>query len=227
VATRLMAGIELSVIIPLGPDEALPEDLLSALPDRPGVERIVSACSPAPSDQAGLRWITGTSGRGRQLNRAADQARGGWLWFLHADSRIDPEVGDRVLRFIRSTDAVIGYCRLRFLDDGPPAVALNALGANWRSRLLGRPYGDQALCVPREAFRQLNGFREDLGRGEDLDFVVRARAAGLRTRCMGPVVETSARRYREHGWLRTTLAHHRAARRLIRDARSAARSTTS
>jgi hypothetical protein len=81
------------------------------------------------------------------------------------------------------------------------------------------PYGDQGLCVPAAAFARLGGFREDLERGEDLDFVVRARRAGLAVRPMGTGLETSARRYRDRGWLKTTLEHQIAAIRLIRGAK--------
>ena len=215
-----MSEVDLSIVIPLGPGDGLPRQLLAALPPGDSDQRIVSATQPAPADlPADVEWIHGERGRGRQLNRGAEAATGQWIWFLHADSRLEAGAVERVHAFIRLSEAVIGYCRLRYLDDGPPAAALNALGANWRSRFLGRPYGDQGLCLPRDAFWRLGGFREDLVRGEDLDFVVRARGVGLRTRCMGPTIWTSARRYRERGWLRTTLEHRRNARRLIRDAR--------
>lgn len=216
-----MAGVAISVIVPLGPAEARPEALLGALPERPDVEYFISATTLRPDGlPSGTEWVTGAAGRGRQLNRAAREATGRWLWFLHADSHLERSAFEQVERFTRSSERAIGYCRLKFLDDGPGAVALNALGANWRSRLLGRPYGDQGLCLPREIFWNLGGFREDLERGEDLDFVVRARAAGVKTRCMGPTIRTSARRYRDQGWLKLTLAHRRAARRLIREARN-------
>jgi GT2 family glycosyltransferase len=216
-----MANARLSVIVPVGPNDDPPVEMLAILPDRSDIERLVSATTPRPNGLPdSVEWLAGEAGRGRQLNRAARAATGRWLWFLHADSRLEPDAWPQVDRFLEADHAAIGYCRLRFLDDGPKAVALNALGANWRSRLLGRPYGDQGLCLTRETFWRLGGFREDLDRGEDLDFVVRARAAGVGTRCMGPTIRTSARRYREQGWLATTLAHHRAARRLIRDARN-------
>jgi GT2 family glycosyltransferase len=126
---------------------------------------------------------------------------------------------DAVSRFASETEAAIGYCRLRFGGDGPWLAGLNALGANLRSRLLKQPYGDQGLCMPKEAFDRLEGFREDLRRGEDLDFIVRAGMAGIPVRPVGATITTSARRYREQGWLRTTWRHQLAAVRLIRNAR--------
>lgn len=219
-----MAEIELSIIVPLAPDAAPPRELLSRLTATSGREVIVSAVDAEPERlPPGITWLSGAPGRGRQLNLGARTARAPWLWFLHADSLVDETTLKAVGRFIARRRAAIGYCDLRFLSDGPRAVALNAAGANLRSNLLGLPYGDQGLCLPAEWFGRLGGFREDLGRGEDLDFIVRARRAGLRTRRIGAPIHTSASRYAERGWLRTTLEHQCAAWRLIRNARQAPR----
>ncbi len=215
--------MRLSIIIPLGPGEAVPQELLTALGNSgEPVEKILACCESPPRPlEPGLGQTQSAPGRGCQQNAGAAIARGKWLWFLHADSRLGGEALDKVLQFIDGSEA-LGYCRLRFAADGPALTRLNALGANLRSRWLGLPYGDQGLCLPATWFHRLGGFREDLDRGEDLDLVVRAAGAGLSPRCMGPTVITSARRYQDQGWLRTTLAHQRAAWRLIQTARQSA-----
>jgi hypothetical protein len=43
--------------------------------------------------------------------------------------------------------------------------------------------------------------------GEDLDFVVRLQAAGLPLQQLPADLITSARRYRQYGWLTTTVRH--------------------
>lgn len=216
-----MSPAQISVVIPLAPGEAPPLDLLLHLADD-RFESIVSGADPEPAAlPTGVTWLAGPAGRGRQMNRGAQAATAAWLWFLHADSVIERSTRRAMTRFCAREEDAIGYCELKYLADGPALTALNAAGANWRSRLLGLPYGDQGLCLPARWFRCLDGFREDLERGEDLDLVVRARQAGLRARATGGRIHTSARRYRERGWLRTTLEHQRAAWRLIRDARGA------
>lgn len=183
-------------------------------------ELIVSATeSSAIAVPADVQLILGQAGRGRQQNLGAAAASGDWLWFIHADSLLPGDALERALAFVENHDPVLGYCRLRFAPDGPGLTRLNAIGANLRSRWLGLPYGDQGLCLPRDWFHSLGGFREDLARGEDLDFLVRARREGLKLRPINITMTTSSRRYREQGWLRTTIRHQIAAIRLIRQAR--------
>lgn len=217
--------LQLSAVIPLGSDDRT-DDLASRLKRHHRIgEVIVSATAPAPGTPDYCdQWIHGPAGRGAQLNRGAAAARYSWLWFVHADSRLTDTTVDAVSEFASSTHAAIGYCRLRFCEDGPWLVRLNALGANLRSWLIRQPYGDQGLCMPAEVFEGLDGFREDLRRGEDLDFIVRAGMAGIPIRSVGASIATSARRYQEQGWVRTTWRHQVAAARLIRNARHSARS---
>ncbi len=216
--------VSVSLIIPLAPGEAFPEPLADRLLDHnhgdEQVELLVAASGELPDTLSHrVRIVHSEPGRGRQMNQAAEQARGHWLWFIHSDSRLPANALKSVLDFTAANSKCIGYCRLRFADDGPVLTRLNAMGANLRSRWLGLPYGDQALCLPTACFRQLGGFREDLARGEDLDLVVRAARIGVPARPLGLTVTTSARRYREQGWLRTTWNHQLSARRLIKQAR--------
>ena len=162
-----------------------------------------------------------------RLRRRLPFLLAGWLWFLHADSAIEPNACERAAKFVRGNPECIGYGWLRFQSDGPALTRLNALGANLRSRVFGLPYGDQGLCIRAAACRSQGGFREDRERGEDLDFSVRARAAGLSASPMGLRVTTSGRRYAESGWLRTSWQHQIAACRLIRNARAAVRAESS
>lgn len=216
-----MGDVALSIVVPLGPGDRLDRILRARLDERPDdCELILSTASaPGPDVPRDSIVLAGPAGRGRQLNRGAEASGARWLWFLHADSRIEPGAIERVLAFVRGNPGAIGYGWLRFLDDGPAFTPLNALGANLRSRLFRLPYGDQGLCIEAETLNALGRFREDLERGEDLDLVVRARETGVPIRPMGLTVTTSARRYGQSGWLRTSWRHQRAARRLIRNAR--------
>ena len=209
----------LEVIIPVGPGETAWQALLQHLPRDWPIRISATEARPAHlSDR--ITWLNGPAGRGGQLNRAAESSRARWLWFVHADSLPDPTALAQIQMLCTGDTECLAYLDLCFFDDGPWLTRLNAIGANLRSRLLALPYGDQGLCVPRPWFWRLNGFREDLDRGEDLDFVIRARAAGLPPQRLTGRMQTSARRYREQGWLATSWRHQVNAWRLARDARS-------
>ncbi len=176
----------LTVIVPLARGEAEPADLLAVLPRT-------------------FELVLARGGtRASSMNRAAAAATGRNLWFVHADTSITPDGIEALLRRLTAGDA-LHYFDLRF--DGGALMRLTELGVGFRSRVLGIPFGDQALCIPAPAFRALGGYDETLDCGEDHVLVRRARRAGLPVRATGASVVTSARKYRQNGWFRTTLRH--------------------
>lgn len=207
-------------IIPLGPDELVPEALIDQLSQQ-AMPVIVSAARPKPAQGSeNITWIEGLPGRGVQLNRAIEGADAQWFWLLHADSLIPSRAAAAVRTFCageRWQD--IGYAGLQFAKDGPRLTRLNQWGANLRSHWLGQPYGDQGLCVHKQLWSALGGFSEQLPRGEDLDWVIRARALGAHPKRLPFTITTSARRYRACGWLKTTLDHQIKAWQLVRSAK--------
>jgi hypothetical protein len=75
--------------------------------------------------------------------------------------------------------------------------------ANFRSRVLQMPYGDQGIFLKGEVFRDLGGF-PDMVLMEDFVLMQRLRKRGKVT--IAPVaVKTSARRWRKLGIFKTTL----------------------
>ncbi len=226
----------LSIVIPVGPGDLSWGDLLSQLaPACPaGTEIVLSAAEDEPALLDGhrsalpglaIRWISGVAGRGRQLNRGARSSNGGYLWFLHADSRLSGETFPTLLRRLRAGEGAIWYFDLRFLPDGPRLTVLNEVGAWLRSRLLGLPFGDQGFALTRSLFEALGGFPEQAEYGEDHLFVWAARHASVPVRPLGLPLMTSARKYARSGWLTTTLRHlwltwRQAAPEIVRLARS-------
>lgn len=206
----------LTVVVPVGPGDTIAPILreqLSALPadaelrvvcaDADDAARMRAAATP----DHGPRWRCAIApcGRAAQQNAGADAAARSWLWFLHADSRLAPETLPALAEFLRDDASALGYFDLRFLDDGPPLMPLNAIGVWLRSRWLGLPFGDQGLVLPRSVFRALGGFDTALTCGEDHDLVWRARRAGLPLRPLRAPLYSSARKYAEHGWARVTV----------------------
>ena len=173
-------------------------------------------CAAPTETQEGGRWLQAAAGRALQQNAGAAAARGALLWFLHCDSRPDARALDAAAQQDPAFDA-LGWFALAF-HDGGWRHAWNAAGANLRARA-GLPFGDQGLLLSARRFQALGGFDATLARGEDLDLVVRAHAAGLRLQRLPGTVATSARRYRAHGWIRTTARHLWLTLRLLHAAR--------
>jgi hypothetical protein len=198
-------------VIPVAPGERALAGLLAqleALP--PEAEILVSGAEPPlPSLPPRCRWLLAPRGRAPQLNAGARAATREFLWFLHADSRLAPRTLPALERSLAADPGALHYFDLRFLDDGPALMRLNEAGAWLRSRVGGMPFGDQGLCLRRGLWARLGGFRTDVEYGEDHLLVWRARREGVRLRPTEAPLLTSARRYRERGWLATTARHLR------------------
>ncbi len=148
-----------------------------------------------------LRTLRAPRGRGRQLDAGARTARGEVLVFLHADTRLPagaPAVIDAVL-----AGADAGAFSLRFDAPGRLYRLFEAIVNRGCSRGPG-PFGDQALFVRREVYERVGGFRP-LPILEDVEWVRRARRAGVRVRRARAAVVTSARRFEARGALRQAL----------------------
>jgi len=181
---------QLSIVIPAAPDEPALPGLLSAL--------------EAQIDGDVEVHVARGEGRADALNRGTQQAGGEHVWWLHADTRLlGGEVAALRAAIARRPEALLWF-DLAYDRDGPWLTQLNARGANRRSRWLGAPYGDQGLCLRREAWAQVGGFPEEVAYGEDHVFVWRCRRAGIPLVPVGASLTTSARRYAEQGWARTS-----------------------
>ena len=85
-------------------------------------------------------------------------------------------------------------------------MILNALGVKLRSDILGIPFGDQGFCLSQELFWSLGALSEN-DFGEDHLFLWKARQKGIKLENTRGSIRTSSRKYREKGWLQTTLSH--------------------
>lgn len=153
--------------------------------------------------RAGARVLDAPRGRGRQLAAGGEAATGDVLLFCHADCRLPPGWG-RAVRGALACDArVVGGAFRLAIASRRASLALVAATANVRSRLTGRPYGDQALFVRRDAYRQAGGFAP-LPLMEDVDLCRRLWHVGRLVQ-LDLAVTVSARRWEREGPLYTTL----------------------
>lgn len=154
-----------------------------------------------------VHWAPSRLGRGSQMNTGERWATTEYVWFLHADSRLPAGAIARLKASIASAPDDVHFFDLKFLEDGPLFTVLNEAGAWIRSRIFRLPFGDQGLCFQRNQFRLLGGFNESTCYGEDHLLVWTAHRNGIRLKCVGAHLFTSARKYTKDGWAITTLLH--------------------
>lgn len=152
--------------------------------------------SVAVAEAMGARVVHSPKGRGVQLRAGAEAARGDWLLFLHADTRLGTGWQEAVARHVAQHAGEAACFRFR-LDDRAWQARLIEAGVALRTGLLRLPYGDQGLLLSRANYDATGGFRP-LPLMEDVDLV---RRLG-RVRVLNADAVTSAARWRKDGWFR-------------------------
>ena len=147
--------------------------------------------------------LSAPRGRAAQQNAGARAAAGDVLLFLHADNwLISGDIKEQIVSALANSRRLHGALRQR-IDAHGLAYRLLERGNAARVRLLGVPYGDQAIYVRRETFWQLGGFPE-VPLLEDLILVQRLRRLAWPALMPGPVA-VSPRRWQRQGVIRQTL----------------------
>jgi rSAM/selenodomain-associated transferase 2 len=109
--------------------------------------------------------------RGLQLNMGSKNAKGDWLIFLHADTRLSNNWFREVSSILKEEKKYIYYFKFKINHKKIIYRVLEIL-VNFRSKHLKQPYGDQGLIIHRSTYFQNNGFRK-IPLMEDLDFLRR------------------------------------------------------
>jgi rSAM/selenodomain-associated transferase 2/rSAM/selenodomain-associated transferase 1 len=201
----LEAGSSVSVIIPTLNEEAWITKGLERVKVGQPHEIIVAdgGSADATVDLAlagGARVVCSGPGRARQMNRAAMEATGEFLLFLHADTMPPKEYGKEIAVMLQRPGIVAGAFRFRLEGDLPAAPLIE-----WLVNHRGTPYGDQGLFVRRSVFLKSVGF-PDWPVMEDLGYVRKLRETG-RVVVSNLPATTSARRWESAGFLRTLVRH--------------------
>jgi rSAM/selenodomain-associated transferase 2 len=138
-------------------------------------------------------------GRALQMNQGAAAARGDYLWFVHADTRVSATARKALLQALERRP-LWGRFDVRLSGSG---LALRLIGSmiSLRSRLTGVASGDQGIFVARRDFQALGGYAE-IPLMEDIELCRRLKRLA-RPCCLRPPLLTSSRRWEQHGVWRT------------------------
>jgi rSAM/selenodomain-associated transferase 2 len=196
----------LSIIIPAyNAEGVLPLCLASLMPGlETGLIREVILVDGGSEDQtrrlaegAGANVITAPEkGRAAQLLQGAQEARGDWLLFLHADTALSRDWAERAKSHMAERKGNAAAFTLAYRSDHPMAKTV-ARRANWRARTLGLPYGDQGLLISRKLYDEVGGY-PNAPFMEDLKIV---RTIGkTRLTILSAEARTDASKYDRDGW---------------------------
>jgi GT2 family glycosyltransferase/peptidoglycan/xylan/chitin deacetylase (PgdA/CDA1 family) len=201
-----LTAVRLSVVIPTHQRRELVLDAVKALTRQQfsGFEVVVSVDGSTDGSASALRQLRtpfplsvvehANQGAAMARNRGAQAAKGELLLFLDDDMEPDPALlaeHDRSHRL--GADLVLGHIPLHPSSPPTPIAAVTGRWAERRRRRLEAteqevPVADVLtgqMSISRAAFERLGGFdpsftRGGLFGGEDLDFGIRAKQAGLR-----------------------------------------------
>ncbi len=157
---------------------------------------------PAEVEELVDQSLSAPPGRARQMNAGAEAARGDILLFLHIDTLLPDNAGERIQQVLQPGEAVWGRFDVK-LSGEEPAFRRIESWINRRSRWSGVATGDQAIFVSREAFHQVGGF-PDIPLMEDVALSKALRRIA-RPVCLDERVVTSSRRWERNGIVRTVL----------------------
>ena len=199
--------MKISIIIPVLNEAAIIENTLRQL--RLSSEEDVIVVDGGSRDQTvplaqaqEAKVVCAASGRAHQMNQGAAVATGEILLFLHADTRLPPNYATLVRDAFAFPQTVAGAFQLKIDGKGRSLRFVETM-VNGRSRFLNLPYGDQAIFLKADLFREMGGFTL-LPIMEDFEFVRRLQRRG-RITILPAAVLTSGRRWQKLGVFKTTI----------------------
>lgn len=149
----------------------------------------------------GARVINCPRSRALQMNAGAGIAKGEYLMFLHADTRLTMAAGEALKDHLRS-GVTWGRFDVR-LSGSHALLRVVELTMNLRSRWTGIATGDQAMFVRADLFHDIGAF-PPIPLMEDIALSRRLKRAAVPA-CLRERVITSSRKWDRNGVARTIM----------------------
>ena len=198
----------LSVIIPVFNEEDRIEKVIEMVSN---IDTEIIVADGGSSDRTvelaeklGVKVVKGPRGRCLQMNAGASAGTGNNLLFLHADTIVPENYVDLIFMALMEKGPVAGAFGFK-TDMDNFLMRFIEYTANLRSHLLELPYGDQGIFMSKADFTRAGGYPE-VPVAEDI-FLIRNLKKFAKIKTIHEKSVTSARRWRMHGFLKTTLVN--------------------
>lgn len=149
-----------------------------------------------------LELLEARKGRGNQMNKGAEKARGDILLFLHVDSLINRGSLRMIEKELEDECTVGGGFTQRFKDPDIFLKFVSLLG-NLRTRSTGMFYGDYGFFIKKDIFEKMGGY-DDIPFLEDVEICRKAKKFG-KLRQIDCKIHTSSRRYENKGRIKLSI----------------------
>ena len=197
--------ISLSIIIPVRNEASHLPSLLNALQKRKSDNTeviVVDGCSEDDTlnviCQRKNRILHSEPGRAQQMNTGAQHAKGEYLWFLHADSKVDFDFESIIESGLKNKKW--GWFNVRLSNTKIIFRVIESM-MNYRSKITSVATGDQGIFIHKNIFIE-QGLFPSIALMEDVKFSKKIRSSESPFISDTPL-ETSARRWEENGPIRT------------------------
>tara|TARA_B100000212_G_scaffold323049_1_gene282803 strand:- start:63 stop:773 length:711 start_codon:yes stop_codon:yes gene_type:complete len=140
---------------------------------------------------------TNKKNRGFQLNYGAKKAKGEWLFFIHADSRLEFNWSREILDVLKKDSNYIYHFKFK-INNGSFTYRFLEFLVNLRCFLFKTPYGDQGLLISKENFKSHGGYRP-IPIMEDFEFISRIKKKYLRS--LKTPILTSSRKWEKENFI--------------------------
>lgn len=218
-----LTGFNLDIIIPVynEGEQILPwlEQVLSYLSPEDSVvvvdasetDKAELLLSDLVLNHQSLHFLKSGKGRALQMNAGASyllslQKAPSLLWFLHSDSGLSQSHLD----YLHQLDESIHWGRFDVhltadlsINGQTFPFGIISKFINLRSRFTQVMTGDQGIFIRSDVFQFLKGY-DVIPLMEDVEITKRLRLIS-KADCGGPALQTSARRWQKHGWVKTVL----------------------
>ena len=195
----------ISVIIPVYNEEKNIEKIQNHLSELEGEFEVIFSDGGSTDRTVELirppfQVVTGTKGRGIQMNRAAMHAKGEILFFIHCDVELESDVFQKIPQEIKNGQAV-GYLRIVFQSERF-LMRICGFMSEMRARVRKIVFGDQGYMLHKGLFLECGKIPE-LRLMEDYEFSMRLKEQGIPLKRIPGKIHVSARRFEQNGMLRT------------------------